>query len=261
MRTKSEHIPKTSQERIMTMAGLIEYLPQADGLIALGPEDLGMILLQLVQAERTRNVTMSAFEMPLWNANSPGYPQNKRGPVSYAIAEAWQWLQNEGLLMTALDQPNGYFCLTRKGENLKSAADIEAYQYGHILPIDLLHPIIAERVRPMFLRGDYDVAVFQAFKIIEMAVRRAAKLSDSDIGRKLMQAAFGEGRPLSSGFRERDEQVGLMELFSGAIGFCKNPASHRSPGFKCLEAAQLIAFASYLLSQVEEAELISGHTI
>jgi Protein of unknown function (Hypoth_ymh) len=45
--------------------------------------------------------------------------------------------------------------------------------------------------------------------------------------------------------REKGEQVGLMELFSGAIGFCKNPASHRSPGFERLEAAQLLAFASY----------------
>ena len=91
------------------MAGLIEYLPDADGLIGLGPEDLGMILLQLVQAERTRNVTKSTFETPLWNANSPGYPQNKRGLVFYAIEEAWQWLQNEGLLMTAPSNPMAIF--------------------------------------------------------------------------------------------------------------------------------------------------------
>ena len=49
-----------------------------------------------------------------------------------------------------------------------------------------------------------------------------------------------------------------MELFSGAIGFCKNPASHRSPGFERLEAAQLLAFASYFLSQVEEAAQLSS---
>jgi hypothetical protein len=107
------------------MVGLIEYLPSADSLLALPPEDLGMILLPLVQAERTRNVTKSHFEVPLFNANSPSYPDHSRGPVFYAIAEAWQWLLNEGLLMVAPDQPNGYFCLTRKGENLKGTADID----------------------------------------------------------------------------------------------------------------------------------------
>jgi len=35
-------------------------------------------------------------------------------------------------------------------------------RHGNILPVGLLHPRLAEKVRPMFLRGDYDVAVFQA---------------------------------------------------------------------------------------------------
>jgi uncharacterized protein (TIGR02391 family) len=105
----------------------------------------------------------------------------------------------------------------------------------------------------MFMRGDYDVGVFQAFKDVEIAVRKAAGLSDSDIGRKLMQTAFRpEGGPLTMAGADKGEQVGLMDLFSGAIGCCKNPASHRSPGFNHIEAAQLIAFASFLLNQVEE---------
>jgi len=123
------------------MAGLIDYLPSADSLLTLPPEDLGMILLPLVQAERPRNVTPSHFEAPLFNANSLGYPDNKRGPVFFAVAEAWQWLLNEGLLMVAPDQPNGFFCLTRKGTNLRGAADIEAYRHGNLLPLGLLHPV------------------------------------------------------------------------------------------------------------------------
>jgi hypothetical protein len=110
--------------------------------------------------------------------------------VGRAIAEAWQWLQNEGLLMPDLDQPNGWFCLTRKGAALRTGADLEAYRQGGLLPSALLHPTFAEKMRPMFMRGDYDVAVFQSFKEVEVAVREAARMSNSDIGRKLMQAAF-----------------------------------------------------------------------
>jgi hypothetical protein len=108
------------------MPGLIDFLPTADGLIEVGPEDLGMILLQLLHQHKGSNFTMSNIEMPLWNANTSGYPQHRRQQVARALAEASQWLQNEGLMMSAPDQPNGYFCLTRKGLKLNKAADIDA---------------------------------------------------------------------------------------------------------------------------------------
>jgi uncharacterized protein (TIGR02391 family) len=237
------------------MVGLIDYLRDADSLLALGPEDLGIILLELLQKQPgagSGNVTKSNLEMPLWNANTPAYPHHERMPVARAVSEAWQWLQNEGLLMVAPDQSNDWFCLTRKGAALKNAADIDAYKHGNILPVGLLHPRLAEKVRPMFMRGDYDVAVFQAFKDVEVAVRTAAGFSNGEIGRKLMQAAFSpDNGPLTDKTADRGECVGIMELFSGAIGHCKNPPSHREVGIERQSAAQLIGFASHLLMQVD----------
>jgi uncharacterized protein (TIGR02391 family) len=234
--------------------GLIDFVRDADTLTALAPEDLGMIMLQLFQGQ-SGNFTMSNLEMPLWNANSPGYPQHKRMQVVFALAEARQWLENEGLLMPSPDQPNGWYRLTRKGLNLKGPDDIEAYKQGSMLPLGLLHPKLAEKVKPMFLRGDYDVAVFQAFKEVEVAVRRAAGLPNSAIGRKLMQAAFNpDNGPLADTEAGKGERVGLMDLFSGGIGYCKNPSGHGETDFDRTSAAQLLALASYLLSQVEAIE-------
>ena len=66
------------------------------------------------------------------------------------------------------------------------------------------------------MRGDYDVAVFQSFKEVEVAVREAARMSNSDIGRKLMQAAFNpDTGPLTDRDADKGERVGLMDLFSG----------------------------------------------
>ena len=127
------------------MPGLIDFFPDADSLLAVGPEDLGIVLLQLVQQERGPCVTLSNLEMPLWNANTPTYPQQKRMPVGRAIAEEWQWLQNEGFLMPDPNQPNGWFCLTRKGASLRAEADIEAYRQGNLLPVSLLHRKLAEK--------------------------------------------------------------------------------------------------------------------
>jgi uncharacterized protein (TIGR02391 family) len=104
----------------------------------------------------------------------------------------------------------------------------------------------------MFMRGDYDVAVFQSFKEVEVAVRAAARMSNSDIGRKLMQAAFNpDAGPLTDRDADKGERVGLMDLFSGGIGYCKNPPGHRDRDFDRVSAARLIAFASYLLTEVE----------
>jgi hypothetical protein len=38
----------------------------------------------------------------------------------------------------------------------------------------VLHPVIAERVWLSFVRSEFDTAVFQAMKAVEVAVREAA---------------------------------------------------------------------------------------
>jgi uncharacterized protein (TIGR02391 family) len=234
------------------MPSLLDILPTADELIELSAEDLGMILLHLVQNERTTNVALSNLETPVWNANAPGYPIQKRAAVERVMAEAWQWLQTEGLLMEAPGQARDYCCLTRKGGSNKTPADIDPYKHGNLLPHGILHPMLAEKVRPMFLRGDYAVAVLQAFIQVEVAVRTASGLSNDWVGVKLMREAFKpDSGMLTNMEMVPGERVALMELFSGAIGHGKNPPSHRNRAFDRVSAAQLIALASYLLMQVD----------
>jgi uncharacterized protein (TIGR02391 family) len=243
------------------MPGLIDFFPGADSLVAVAPEDLGIVLLQLVQQERGPRVTLPNLEMPLWNANTTAYPQHARMPVGRAIAEAWQWLQNEGLLMPDPDQPNGWFCLTRKGAALRMKSDLEAYRQGNLLPIALLHPRLSEKVRPMFMRGDYDVALFQAFKEVEVAVRntankKGASYPDDLVGVTLMRKAFHpDSGTLSDKCLVTAEREADMHLFSGAIGHAKNPTSHRDVTVSPRGAAQLILFASYLLGVVEQRSM------
>lgn len=53
-----------------------------------------------------------------------------------------------------------------------------------------MHPVIAARIYPVFLRGEYDPPVFQAFREIEVAVRSAGHFENDDVGKDLMRAAF-----------------------------------------------------------------------
>jgi len=140
-------------------------------------------------------------------------------------------------------------------------SDLEAYRQGNLLPIALLHPRLSEKVRPMFMRGDYDVAIFQAFKEVEVAVRntankKGASYPDDLVGVTLMRKAFHpDSGTLSDKCLVPAEREADMHLFSGAIGHAKNPTSHRDVTVSPREAAQLILFASYLLGVVEQRSM------
>lgn len=128
-----------------------------------------------------------------------------------------------------------------------------------MLPKGQLHPVISARVYPAFLRGEYDTAVFQAFREVEIAVRIAGKFSADDIGVALMRAAFRPFEPeksaavgpLTDSKLPIAEQNAMAHLFAGAIGLYKNPQSHRYVPTAAYDAAEVIVFASHLLRIVD----------
>ena len=103
-----------------------------------------------------------------------------------------------------------------------------------------------------FLRGDYDTGVFQAFKEVEVEVRKVAEWQTKDIGVGLMRKAPGKSGLLANPSTLEAEQQALSDLFAGAIGSYKNPHSHRSVTFESFEAPEMIVLASHLLGIVDK---------
>jgi uncharacterized protein (TIGR02391 family) len=116
--------------------------------------------------------------------------------------------------------------------------------------------VLVRKVKPAFIRGDYDTAVFQAFKEVEVRVRKRAGLGSSDIGVSLMRKAFNPTDGiLTDKTADKGEQVARMELFAGAIGTFKNPSSHRDVGLTDpREAADIIHLANTLIRILEIVE-------
>jgi uncharacterized protein (TIGR02391 family) len=233
---------------------LTDVFPEAGTLLALQPEELGDVILELAHADGPGPVlfSMSWAIEPLQNANNPRWPQQLRRQVKLAVAEAFAWLEHAGLIMRDPDQGESYRTLTRRGAQLHNRQVAAEYRAAAILPSGLLHPEILERSHAAFLRGDHDIAVFTAFKAIEVAVRDACRFSNGELGVPLMRKAFhSETGPLTDKSVVPAEREATASLFVGAIGAAKNPTSHREYEMTKVEAARLLLFASHLMSIVE----------
>ena len=104
----------------------------------------------------------------------------------------------------------------------------------------------------LFLRGDYDTAISQAFKEVEIAVRKVGDYADTDRGVDLMRKAFHVPNGKLTDFNQQQaEKQARSNLFAGAIGSYKNPGSHRDVDVAAEEAAEMILLASHLLGIVD----------
>jgi uncharacterized protein (TIGR02391 family) len=238
---------------------IVSLVPNVTDLLALDVEDLaGVIFEALPSMLQNGAVHIQAIATSPFPQLGPSYPHGTRGPVGHAISEAVVWLEVQGLIFQDPGQHSwGWYRISRRGAGVQGRAGVAAYKAAHVLPADLMHPALA-RVRPQFLRGDYDVAVFQAFKIVEVQVRHAANAKgagypDDLVGVPLMRKGFHiDTGPLTDKELVPAEREAMQALFAGAIGHAKNPNGHRDVAVKAETAARLIIFASHLLDLVDE---------
>jgi uncharacterized protein (TIGR02391 family) len=233
---------------------IYSILPEPETLLALEPEELAGVVIEHFNS-LPANEQWSLHPDNFVNANAAPvskYPREHQVRVAKALMEAWEWLVREGLLARKPGEP-GWFFITRRGERMRNSIDLEAYRKGNLLPKHMLHPLIGSKVWSTFLRGDYDTAVFQAFKEVEVSVRRAGGFASEDIGTTLMRKAFDSKKgPLSDNAVPESEREALAHLFAGAIGSYKNPHSHRTVSVNDpVEAVEMIMLASHLLKIVD----------
>jgi hypothetical protein len=243
----------------MAATTLLSLFPKPDDVLALTPEDFGGVIIELMPPLLQNGMfNPAALIAQVYQFVGPSYPPGSRRAVELAIAEAISWLVTQGLLVPDPGQPSpGFYVPTRRAQTLKTRTDVDAFRKGRILPSDLLPTLFAEKVVPLFRRGDHDIAVFQAFKEVEVAVRTTANAegaaySDSEVGTPLMRKAFHpDTGPLADKALVAAEREAEMHLFAAAIGHAKNPTSHRDVAITALEAARLVVFASHLFEIVE----------
>jgi uncharacterized protein (TIGR02391 family) len=235
-------------------------VPNADDLLSLEVEEVAWILLTHLRSlgNSGGNGTVSQGKVSPYNffnflGQHPEYGA-RQGQVNEVLQEAWAWLEREAFLVRDPSQPSSpWFSFSRRGRKLQSREEFDAYRRAGLLPREQLHPLIAAKVYPAFLRGEYDTAVFQAFREVEVAVRREGEFPAELVGVQLMRDAFrvADPGPLTDTTLPVGEQEAMAHLFAGAIGSFKNPTSHRIVRPEPAEAAEVIMFASHLLRMVD----------
>lgn len=243
------------------MQEIAQAIPEVDVLLALEPEELGAQLLFFL---RRRNFPRGQFQTSsligeLWASTSvlqlnyrPPYPTSRQADVKQALAEAFAWLEAQALIIPDPENGNyGWKVLSRRAKRFENQTEFVRYAVARMLPKDALHPRLANAVWMAFMRGEFDVAVFQAMKAVEVAVHNSSGIDA--IGVPLMRAAFGpKGGALTDANADAGEQVARMELFAGAIGSYKNPQSHRDVDLQDpMEAIEIILLANHLLKIVD----------
>ena len=199
------------------------FVPDPDVLLELEPQELASFVLDFLKAQGgdTRHRAENNFNIAVFvhDQTVQAYPPEKRAAILRVLSEAWGWLEQEGFIAHRPGEIQGWKFITRLGERIRTAEDFQTFLKAKLLPKDLLHKAIAENVWLLFIRGQYETAVFQAFKEVEVAVRTKGNYPQTLIGVDLMRKAFhpNDGRLTIPGDASGERQA-IMDLFAGAIG-------------------------------------------
>jgi len=234
------------------MATLSDLIPDPSSVLALEPEELAGVALELLTSSGPNEPSRlhpSSFTGP---QTIGSYPVGQRQEIEYLLMEGWQWLLQEGLIAPQPGNTNGWHFITRRGKKIKNREGLTAYRNAVILPRRLLHPVIVQACWSAFLRGDYDTAVFQAFKELEVAIREAGRFKADDYGVDLARKAFHETTGiLTDQSLPLSERQALSHLVAGSLGSYKNPHSHRKVKLAAEETVEMIILGSHLLKIVD----------
>ncbi|HSS21245.1 MAG TPA: TIGR02391 family protein [Pyrinomonadaceae bacterium] len=227
-------------------------MPDPQILMALEPEELAGVLIEEFNKMSLQQLNQLHRDNLMNDiSRDDGFPLSLRQDIAGAAMEAWTWLEREGLVIPRPGSTGSI--ISRRGKQIKDKSALQAYRRANLLPKEILHPLVIQKVSAAFLRGEYDTAVFIAFREVEVAVREAGAFSANDFGVALMEEAFKPSvGALTDSSETEPEQLALRKLYAGAIGYYKNPGSHQNVAIDPAEAVELICFASRLMKIVDD---------
>lgn len=219
-----------------------------DELMQLPMPDLALLVLADFEARNGWNARNWHVENDQWHTE-----HMRRAGLGDRLAEAWAWLEAHAYVSRRYDQTSADARRVTDEGRRALELGLTRLHAAQRLEVDLLPEL--HKARRQFLQGDYEEAVFAAFRTVEEAVRARSGSQAGDLGVKLMRQAFRpETGPLTDKAAEAGEQEAMSNLFAGALGAFKNPSSHRTVTYDDpLLAAEAVLLADLLLRLIERS--------
>ena len=180
------------------------------------------------------------------------------GEMKYRFYEALHELYLQNLIMKdpCHDGSRFSFTLTTRGKEI-AEKQLDIDEYSLRLENFVEDRELIEKCQESFNSGEYETAIFSAYRLLEIKVREKAELTENDIGKGLMQSAFAPKKTSKLQIptcKTEPEEVGALNLFLGAIQFIRNPHGHRVVDYENPRTAlRIMVFAELLLELVNMA--------
>ena len=154
------------------------------------------------------------------------------------------------------DDGEDVFFPTKKGFRFLEREFNRVIKKYALLPKTYVHPKIAKKSFSLLENGEFESAVFQAFKIIETSIREKIGAEAEEIGAKLIRKAFHSENGLLTDYKlPKAEREAFANYIAGAFGYYKNPCSHRDIEMGFISAFDRIVVASDLLKIIDKAKI------
>jgi uncharacterized protein (TIGR02391 family) len=240
---------------------IIAQYSSAEQLVAAPVREVERILLRYIVEYCADGmhpmVTRDAISNGLFDTNGYPYSIQARTDVQRVIGRAWKGLDDAEFI----EEPdpdngkNGYRVPSAMGKIAHAGADYEGARMRSKFTREMFHPALPDAAWNAFTVGDYDTAVFAAFKSLEVAVRTKGGFATTDFGAALMKKAFDPDTGLlRDKAAPRLRQKARCELFTGAFGEIRNPKGHNDPTITdALVAAEEMMAAGVLRRIVDSA--------
>ena len=149
---------------------ITKTIPDPEVLIAMPtPELAGIVLSEINRDTGIKTIHTANFTLP---GNLTDYDQAHMAEAQLALMEAWCFLCNEGMLVPEPgNHTTDWHVVSRLGKSIESIDDFNSYLHSRLFPKKSIHPKITSKVFPLFMSGDYETAIFNSYKIVEIAVR------------------------------------------------------------------------------------------
>lgn len=239
-------------------------LPPIDEVAAMLPEQLAPIVLQDLFEQYPRPTERAQFHIGNYSGHFEQLGQFHRNsmrdtqwrePARQSLTEALAYLQQLGFIAPDSTQMgSGWMFITRRGR--EAAASAQAFASGRVralFPAAVFHEALRGAPYDALIAGNFQQAVADAFRAVEVGVRDASGLAGNGVA--LMRNAFHETTgPLRSHAADPAEKQGLSNLFAGAFGWLRNAVAHRDVPLNDVTAAvEQLMLASLLLRIVDQA--------